>query len=135
MVSSGMLRRVALVRIDDSEELSASLQEPHSITSQKTPSFNIKHCFSDCHESTQSKKCTYLCPLPLYQDKRVHCHVELARRQVCLSSSTSVSTASTLNIGVLQNINRQLRMLGKLFYLGYEILHDCHLLCMLTMRR
>jgi hypothetical protein len=44
MASSGMLRRVALVRTDVSEELSASfirvhrfLQEPHGVTSQKTP--------------------------------------------------------------------------------------------------
>jgi hypothetical protein len=59
-VSSGMLRRVALVRTDVSEELRASfirvtrigelgttlavtsnrlLQEPHGVTSQKTPFF------------------------------------------------------------------------------------------------
>jgi hypothetical protein len=41
MSSSGMLRRVALVRTDVSEELSASFirvsQEPHGVTSQKTP--------------------------------------------------------------------------------------------------
>jgi hypothetical protein len=48
MLSSGMLRRVALVRIDFSEEFSASfireeerpfLREPHCVTSQKTPFF------------------------------------------------------------------------------------------------
>jgi hypothetical protein len=62
MASSGMLRRVALVRTDISEELRASflrvtrigeigttlavvppkrrfLQEPHGVTSQKTPFF------------------------------------------------------------------------------------------------
>jgi hypothetical protein len=75
MVFSGMLRRVALVRTDVSEEPSASfigvtrigelgttlaassnrrtlqrntpfyfLQEPHGVTSQKTP-FNIQECF------------------------------------------------------------------------------------------
>jgi hypothetical protein len=58
IASSGMLRRVALVRIDVSEELSASfirvtrigelgttkcrfLQEPHDVTSQKTPFFIV----------------------------------------------------------------------------------------------
>jgi hypothetical protein len=69
MASSGMLRRVALVRTDVSEELSASfirvtrigelgtmlaltsnrrtlrrsrfLQEPHGVTSQKTPFFIV----------------------------------------------------------------------------------------------
>jgi hypothetical protein len=45
MASSGMLRRVDLVRTDVSEELSASilsvsrrfLQKPHGVTSHKTP--------------------------------------------------------------------------------------------------
>jgi hypothetical protein len=54
MASSGMIRRVALVRTDFSEELSASfirvtridpkrrfLQEPHGVTSQKTPFFIV----------------------------------------------------------------------------------------------
>jgi hypothetical protein len=72
MVSSGMLRRVALVRTDVSEELSASfirvtqsvyrflspwwrrlyvlpkhcfLQEPHGVTSQKAPFSNSLNCF------------------------------------------------------------------------------------------
>jgi ABC-type nitrate/sulfonate/bicarbonate transport system ATPase subunit len=38
-VSSGMLRRVALVRTDVSEEFSLFLQEPHGVTSQKTAIF------------------------------------------------------------------------------------------------
>jgi hypothetical protein len=53
MVSSGMLRRVALVRTDVSEDLSApfirvtrigelgTIQEPHGVTSQKTPFFIV----------------------------------------------------------------------------------------------
>jgi hypothetical protein len=46
MVSSGMLRHVALVRIDVSEEPGASFirvtrKEPHGVTSQKTPFFNF----------------------------------------------------------------------------------------------
>jgi hypothetical protein len=49
MMSSGMLRRAALVRTDVSEELTASLirvklrflQEPHGVTSQKTPFFIV----------------------------------------------------------------------------------------------
>jgi hypothetical protein len=56
MASSGILRRVALVRTDVSEELSASiirvtvnevppkrrdLLEPHGLTSQKTPFFIV----------------------------------------------------------------------------------------------
>jgi hypothetical protein len=89
MVSSGMLRRVALVRIDVSEELSASfirvtrigelgttlavtsnrgtlrkenqvlvppkrrfLQEPHGVTSQKTPSF----CLESFPSSTSASR-------------------------------------------------------------------------------
>jgi hypothetical protein len=83
MASSGMLRRVALVRTDVSEELSASisfrrllvtanvpnspilvtlmmealsssksrfLQEPHGVTSQKTPFFGLYTClrFRNC---------------------------------------------------------------------------------------
>jgi hypothetical protein len=52
MASSGMIRRVALVRTDDWEELNASiirvttigerqiLQEPHTVKSQKTPIFS-----------------------------------------------------------------------------------------------
>jgi hypothetical protein len=44
MASSGMLRRVALIRTDVSEERSASfwlLQEPHGLTSQKSPFFIV----------------------------------------------------------------------------------------------
>jgi hypothetical protein len=61
MASSGLLRRVAVVRTDVSEELSATiiratrigelvtlavtkrrfLQEPHGVTSQKTPFFIV----------------------------------------------------------------------------------------------
>jgi hypothetical protein len=48
IASSGMLRRVALVRTDVSEELTASVppkrrfsQEPHGITSQKTQFFIV----------------------------------------------------------------------------------------------
>jgi hypothetical protein len=43
MVSSGLLRRVALVRTDVSEEPGASrfLQEPHGVTTQKTPFFIV----------------------------------------------------------------------------------------------
>jgi hypothetical protein len=68
----------------------------------------------------------YLCPLPLYQDKRVHCHLESPRRHVCLSSSTSVRTASTLNMGILKNkcffklTHNHLHIYqGKWFGLGY----------------
>jgi hypothetical protein len=39
MASSGVLRRVALVRTDVSEELSAL--EPHGVTSQKTSFFVV----------------------------------------------------------------------------------------------
>jgi hypothetical protein len=38
-MSSGILRRVALVRTDVSEEI--FLQEPHGVTSQKTPFFIV----------------------------------------------------------------------------------------------
>jgi hypothetical protein len=45
MASSGMLRRVVLVRTDVSEELSASvtriLQETHGVASQDTPFFIV----------------------------------------------------------------------------------------------
>jgi hypothetical protein len=48
MASSGMLRRVALVRTDVSEDFSAYfppkrrlLQEPHGVTFQKTPFFIV----------------------------------------------------------------------------------------------
>jgi hypothetical protein len=40
MASSGMLRRVALVRTDVSKE-HRFLQEPHGVTSKKTPFFII----------------------------------------------------------------------------------------------
>jgi hypothetical protein len=40
MVSSGLLRRVALVRTDVSEE-PRFLQEPHGVTTQKTPFFIV----------------------------------------------------------------------------------------------
>jgi hypothetical protein len=77
MVSPGMLRRVALVRTDVSEELSASftgviigelrttlavtsnrrrqrrfLQEPHSVTSQKMPFFMRDF---GCHSDTVAR--------------------------------------------------------------------------------
>jgi hypothetical protein len=42
--SSGIFRRVALVRTDVSEEPGASLQEPHVVTSQKTPFFVVYSC-------------------------------------------------------------------------------------------
>jgi hypothetical protein len=41
MVSSGLLRRVALVRTDVSEER-RFLQEPHFVTTQKTPFFIVE---------------------------------------------------------------------------------------------
>jgi hypothetical protein len=40
MVSSGLLRRVAIVRTDVSEE-PRFLQEPHGVTTQKTPFFLV----------------------------------------------------------------------------------------------
>jgi hypothetical protein len=88
MVSSGLLRRVALVRTDVSEESDASfmrvtkigelgttqaatsnrrtlrrkissqrqvpskrrfLQEPHGVTTQKTPFFTVKDSFQNCN--------------------------------------------------------------------------------------
>jgi hypothetical protein len=69
MVSSGMLRHVALVRTNISEELSASfirvtrigeltrLQESHGVTSQKTPFFIVTAMkTSNLTQSTHLKK-------------------------------------------------------------------------------
>jgi hypothetical protein len=41
MVSSGLVSSVVLVRTDVSEELGAPLQEPHGVTTQKTPFFIV----------------------------------------------------------------------------------------------
>jgi hypothetical protein len=103
--SSGILRHVALVRTDVSEEISVAnirvtkigelrrfLQEPHGVTPQKTPFFSLSHV----HKRYKSYCWCYKFCTVVYKvfGGVLHCCVDKKRQPSATRAKLSVATLS-----------------------------------------